>query len=77
MATVEKRGTNYRITVSNGYDTSGKQIREKTTFTPDPTMTPKQQQNALEKFVFDFEERVRNGKFLKGEKITLKDFTET
>lgn len=40
-------------------------------------MTPKQQQKALEKFVFDFEERVKNGKFMKVEKITLKDFTDT
>lgn len=77
MATIEKRGTSYRITVSNGYDTSGKQIREKATFTPDLSMTEKQQQKALEKFVFDFEEKVKNGKFLKGEKITLKDFTDT
>ncbi|WP_313127886.1 hypothetical protein [Anaerocolumna sp.] len=35
MATVEKRGSSYRITVSNGYDVTGKQIREETTFTPD------------------------------------------
>ncbi len=77
MANIEKRGSSYCITVSNGYDTSGKKLREKTTFTPDPTMTPKQQQKALEKFVFEFEEKVKNGKYLKGEKITLKDFTDT
>ena len=46
MATVEKRGS-YRITVSNGYDVTGKQIREKTTFTPDPELTEKQQKKAL------------------------------
>ena len=77
MANIEKRGDTYRITVSNGYDTSGKQIREKTTFIPDPSLTTKQQQKALDKFVFEFEEKVRNGKYLKGEKITLKDFTDT
>ncbi len=75
MANIEKRGASYRITVSNGYDTSGKKLREKATFTPDPTMTPKQQQKALDKFVFEFEEKVKNGNYLKGEKITLKDFT--
>jgi integrase len=77
MANIEKRGDTYRITVSNGYDIKGKKIREKATFTPDPGITPKQQQKALEKFVFDFEEKVKNGKFLKGEKISLKEFTDT
>lgn len=75
MANVEKRGNSYRITISNGYDVNGKKIRENTTFTPDPGLTPKQQQKALDKFVFDFEEKVKNGKYLKGEKITLKDFS--
>lgn len=76
MATVEKRGNSYRITVSNGYDITGKQIREKATFTPDPNLTPRQQKKSLDKYVFDFEEKVRNGKFLKGEKITVQEFSE-
>lgn len=77
MATIEKRGNSYRITVSNGYDSSGRQIREKATFTPDSSMTPKQQQRALEKFVYEFEEKVKNGKYLKGEKIKFEDFVDT
>jgi hypothetical protein len=77
MANIEKRGDTYRITVSNGYDINGKKIREKTTYIPDPDLTPKQQQKAFEKFVFDFEEKVKNGKYLKGEKVTLKDFSDT
>jgi integrase len=76
MANIEKRGDTYRITVSNGYDIYGKKIREKITFNPDPTLSSKQQQKALERFVFEFEEKVKNGKYLKGEKITLKDFSE-
>lgn len=76
MASIEKRGNNYTIIVSAGYDVSGKKIREKTTFTPDSTMTPKQQLKALEKFTYEFEERVKNGKYLKGEKITFKEFTD-
>lgn len=76
MASIEKRGNTYAIIVSAGYDVNGKKIREKTTFTPDPNMTEKQLQKALEKFTYDFEEKVKNGKFLKGEKITLKEFTE-
>ncbi|WP_066715694.1 tyrosine-type recombinase/integrase [Clostridium sp. Marseille-P299] len=76
MASIRKRGNSYQITVSNGYDVSGKKILETTTYTPDITMTPKQQQKALETFVFEFEQRVKNGKVLKGEKITLKEFIE-
>jgi len=77
MATVTKIGSSYKVVVSNGYDVAGKQIRERITFTPDETMTPKQRQKALEKFVFEFEERVKNGKYLKGEKISFKDFTDS
>ncbi|MCD7777983.1 MAG: hypothetical protein LUH47_05715 [Clostridiales bacterium] len=75
MATVQKRGSSYKITVNNGLDIAGKQIREYATFTPDKTQTPKQQQKALEKFVFEFEQAVINGKYLNGEKITLKEFS--
>lgn len=37
-------------------------------------MTPKQQETALKAFVFEFEQRVKQGKFLSGEKITFKEF---
>lgn len=77
MATVTKIGNSYKIVVSNGYDTSGRQIRVRTTYNPDDSLTPKQQHKALDKFVHEFEERVKNGKYLKGEKITLNDFTNT
>ncbi|WP_455717395.1 tyrosine-type recombinase/integrase, partial [Anaerosporobacter sp.] len=76
MASIEKRGKSYTITVSNGYDIHGKKLREKTTFTPDPNMTSKQQQKALEAFVFEFEQRVKNGKLLSGDKLTLKEYSE-
>ncbi|SHO46831.1 tyrosine-type recombinase/integrase [Anaerocolumna xylanovorans] len=76
MATVEKRGNSYRITVSNGYDVTGKQIREKITYTPDSETTEKQQKKALEKFIFEFEEKVKNGKYLSGEKMTFAEFYE-
>lgn len=76
MASVKQIGNSYKIIVSNGYDVNGKKIRETTTFTPDQTMTPKQQQKALDKFVYEFEERVKNGKYLKGEKITFKEFVD-
>ena len=76
MASIRKRGNTYQVTVSNGRDSSGKQIIETATFIPDPQKTDKQNQKALEKFVFEFEEKVKSGKYLDGEKITFKDFVD-
>ncbi len=76
MASIRKRKNSYQITVSNGRDSKGRQILETTTFTPDPNRTEKQNQKALEKFVFEFEEKVKSGKYLNGEKLTFQAFTE-
>lgn len=76
MASIRKRGNTYQITVSNGRDMYGKQIIETTTFTPDPDKTDRQNQKALERFVIEFEDKVKSGKYLDGEKITFKDFSE-
>lgn len=76
MAYIRKDGSSYRIQVSNGYDVKGKKLRETISFVPDPNMTPKQQEKALEKFAFEFEQKVKNGKYLNGEKITLEEFAE-
>lgn len=76
MASIRKRGNTYQVTVSNGRNSSGKQIIETATFTPDPHKTEKQNQKALEKFALEFEEKVKSGKYLDGEKITFKDFVE-
>lgn len=78
MASVEKKETQkgvvYTITVSNGYDIAGKKLREKATYTPDETLTPKQQEKALQSFIYEFEQRVKQGKYLNGEKIIFRDF---
>ena len=76
MASIRKRKNAYQITVSNGRRPDGTQIIETATFTPDPNKTEKQNQKALEKFVFEFEEKVKSGKYLDGEKITFQAFTE-
>ncbi|MFA9376208.1 MAG: tyrosine-type recombinase/integrase [Lachnotalea sp.] len=76
MASIRKRGNTYQITVSNGRDVMGNQIREMTTFTPDQSLTTNQQKKSLEAFVFEFEQKVKAGKVLKGEKITFMDYTE-
>ncbi len=74
MASVTKRGNTYFITVSNGRRPDGRQIRETATFVPDPSKTEKKNQKALEKFVYEFEDRVKSGKYLKGEKITYQEY---
>ena len=48
MASIEKRGDGYRITVSNGRDINGKQVLEKTTWKPDPGKTTRQNEKDLE-----------------------------
>ena len=49
MATIEKRGETYRITVSIGYDVNGKQIRKRMTYKPPENLTPSQLKKDLQK----------------------------
>lgn len=75
MATIKERNGSYQITVSCGYDIHGKHLRETTTFTPEPGLSPKRKQKAVEEFAMQFEAQVRNGMAMDGRKITLKEFT--
>ena len=75
MASIRKRGKSYQITVSNGRDIHDKQILETTTWTPDPDKTEKQNQKALERFAMDFEDKVKSGRYLKGEKMTCQEYS--
>ena len=61
MATIEKRGKSYRITVSAGYTADGKQVRKKMTYTPADGMTPKQIEKEVKRQAVLFEERAKNG----------------
>lgn len=76
MASIRKRGKSYQITVSNGRDIRDKQILETTTWRPDPNKTEKQNQRALERFAMDFEDKVKSGKYLDGEKMTFQEFID-
>ena len=64
MATIEKRGKSYRITVSAGYDSFGKQVRKKMTWKPSPNMTPKQIEKEVAKQAVLFEQQVETGQCL-------------
>lgn len=61
MATVEKRGKGYRITVAAGIDMTGKQIRHRMVWTPDEKMTARQIEKELNRQVVRFEEQVKSG----------------
>ena len=76
MANVRKRGNSYQITVSNGRRADGSQIIETATFSPEPGMTPKQIEKALEQFKVDFEREVKSGQNVKGQRMTLQQLVE-
>lgn len=73
MASITKRGNSYRIAVSNGYDISGKKIVETATYTPEPGMSKKEIEIAVNGFAANFERSVKSGKNVRGERTTLAD----
>ncbi len=76
MATIEKRGKSYRITVAAGIDLNGKQIRHRLVWTPDPKMTPRQIEKELNRQAVCFEEQVKNGSAALGGNIKFADFAK-
>ena len=62
MASVERRGDSYRITVSCGYSADGsRQIKQSTTWKPSkPNLTPKQLEKALQAAAAEFEQRCKS-----------------
>ena len=76
MASIKERNGSYQITVSCGRDIYGKKLIETTTYTPDPGLTPKKRQKAVEDFARQFEADIKNGIAMDGRKITLKEFTD-
>lgn len=75
LATITKHGETYRIRVSCGYDSGGKQIIKSTTWKPTDGMTPKQIEKELQRQAVLFEEQCRTGQFLDGN-ITLAEFSK-
>ena len=49
---------------------------ETITYTPDPGLTPKKRQKAVEEFARKFEKDIKNGVAMDGRKFTLKEFVE-
>lgn len=65
MATIEKRqgksGVSYRITVACGLAANREQVRHRMTWKPEPGMTARQEQKALQRAVADFERNIELG----------------
>ncbi len=61
MATIRKRGNTYQIRVSCGYDTSGNQVIQTTTWKPEPNMTARQIEKEVQKQAMLFEEKCLKG----------------
>lgn len=56
-----KAGVSYKITVTSGIDIAGKKVRHYLTWKPEPKMTKRQIQEALNNAVIDFEQRIKRG----------------
>lgn len=59
-----KNGPSFKITVTQGRDINGKQVRHFKTWTPETRMTERQMQKAVEQAANDFEREIRNGLYL-------------
>ena len=76
MASIQKHGSKFYITVSMGFDVNGKRLRYTITYQPEPTLSQIKQKKALEKYAAEFDEKVVNGVSMDGNKIAFKDFAE-
>ncbi|MGN0537160.1 MAG: tyrosine-type recombinase/integrase [Acutalibacteraceae bacterium] len=74
MASIRKRNNSYTITVSCGYDVSGKKITRTMTWKPENSMTQKQIEKEVQRQATLFEERVQNGTVSACGSLKLVDF---
>ena len=75
MATVRKRGKGYEIRVYCGLGVNYGRKDKSMTWIPEPGMTPRQIEKALEKVKFQFEQEVLNGTYLNSS-MTFAQFVE-
>lgn len=70
-----KTGPSYKITVTCGRDSKGKQIRHYKTWTPDHPMTARQMDKAVQKVAFEFEQQIEQG-FLTDNRQTFEQYAK-
>lgn len=77
MATIRRTetrsGPSFKITVCNGTDITGKQVRHHRTWKPEPGMTERQMQKALQKAAADFEREIELG-FVADNRQTVSEY---
>lgn len=76
MASVRRKGNGYEVTVSNGYDSSGKKIRVCRTFTPKDTWNEERVEKEVQKFAARLEEKVKSGFNVKADNVTLEKLSK-
>ena len=75
MASIEQRGDKYRITVYDGYDMNGHQVKRRKTWEPDVNMTDYQIKKELERQCVLFELECKRGQVVNGS-IKFEEFAE-
>lgn len=76
MASIKERNGHYTITVSLGYDIYGKKLSRSTTYTPDPKLSGKKLEKAVNDFAREYERKVLNNEIPSGEHTTLKELVD-
>ena len=82
MANITKRGDTFRIKVSCGYDTKGKQVVRSMTYKPDPSKSDKWNDKELQRQAVLFEEQCKHGQSVSAAKFEayarewFKDYAE-
>lgn len=71
MATIKKRNNTYKITVSCGRTSDGKQIRRYLTYIPEKGMTERQIEKEVQRRAILFEEQCKNGQTAADGRIKL------
>lgn len=74
MATIQKRSNGYFISVSCGYDQTGKQIRRTMTYRPETGMTAKQIEKEVKRQAVLFEEQCKKGVVAADNRLKLADY---
>lgn len=77
MASIKKINTKsgiltYQIIVSLGYTETGKKITKKYTYKP-TSHSPKAVEKEVREFAYEYEKKVKNGRFLDGDSLTYSD----
>ncbi len=77
MASIQRLSDNsIRVTVSLGYDISGRKLKKSKNFKLDEKLTPRQREKEITRLSQEFEQQVLSGRYLDGETTTFEYFAE-